>query len=645
MQLNHQLAGKNVLGYYGLKQLIFSTRHTTPPREPEEMEQFLSTETLIIELLLIVAIVAVVVRRFRVPYTVALVVVGLLITFQSPIKIELTPELIMALFVPPLVFEAAFHLNLVDLRRNLPTILLLAVPGVILTTFIVGGMLVLGINLSLPLALIFGALIAATDPVSVVALFRTLGVPKRLSVLIEGESLFNDGTAIVLFNLMLAIALTGKFNLADSVVDFFVISIGGILVGLILGWLVAQLISRVDNYLIETTFTTILAFGSYLVAERFGLSGVLAVVAAGLVNGNISPQGMSPTSRIVIFNFWEYVAFLANSLIFLLLGLQINITSLLSAWQPILWAVFAILVARFIIVYGLSWLGNRFSEPIPLRWQHILNWGGLRGAISLALVLSLPAEIGPQRDLLRVMAYGVVLFTLLIQSTSMGSLVRKLKIITRSEAQVEYEIQHARLTALRSADSRLDRMHNDGLLSSHTWERLKRSVTGEASVLAEKVRGMLLADPALEAEELETGWREMLRAQRNSLLSLRHDGVISEEVFEQLATEVDAQLMEGSPTLVEDAETRTQFLEITIPDDSLAIGKTIAELGIPRAAVLVSIQRGDETIIPRGDTLVHAGDVVTTLCEREIILPIKHLLLNPGEHLENEPENPEHAED
>ena len=130
---------------------------------------------------------------------------------------------------------------------------------------------------------------------------------------------------------------------------------------------------------------------------------------------------------------------------------------------------------------------------------------------------------------------------------------------------------------------------------------------------------MLLADPVLEAEELETGWREMLRAQRNSLLSLRHDGVISEEVFEQLSTEVDAQLSEGYPSLADEAETRTQFLEVTIPDDSLAIGKTIAELGIPRAAVLVSIQRGDETIIPRGDTLLHAGDVVTTLCERETI--------------------------
>ena len=609
------------------------------------MEQFLSTETLIIVLLLIVSIVAIGVRRLRIPYTVALVIVGLLFTFQSSLKFELTPELILALFVPPLVFEAAFHLNFQELRRNLPAILLLAVPGVILTAFIVGGMLVFGIKLSLPIALVFGSLIAATDPVSVVALFRTLGVPKRLSVLIEGESLFNDGTAIVLFNLMLAITLSSKLNLIESVGKFFGVSIGGIIVGLVLGWLISLLISRVDNYLIETTLTTVLAFGSYLMAEKLGVSGVLAVVAAGLVNGNISAQGMSPTSRIVIFNFWEYVAFLANSLIFLLLGLQINITALLASWQPILWAILAVFIARFIVVYGLSWLVNRVSEPIPLRWQHILNWGDLRGAISLALVLSLPISLGAERDLLQVMAFGVVLFTLLVQSTTMAPLIRWLKIITRSEAQVEYERQHARLTALRNADTRLDRMHIDGLLSSHTSERLKQYITQQASPLADTVRNLLLGDPALEAEELDTGWREMLRAQRSSLLDLRRDGVISDEVFEQLSTDVDAQLSEGPPALPDEAVTRTQFLEVTIPDDSQAVGKTIVELGIPRAAVLVSIQRGDEVIIPRGDTLLHVGDVVTTLCERETIASVKGLLLASDGTIEIDQANPEHADD
>ena len=307
------------------------------------MQQFLNTETLIIALLLIASLVAIVVRRLRIPYTVALVVVGLLLTSQSTVKFELTPELILGLFVPPLVFEAAFHLNLTELRRNLPQILVLAVPGVILTMLIVGGMLSFGTSLSLPAALVFGALISATDPVAVVALFRLLGVPKRLAVLVEGESLLNDGTALVLFNLMLAVALTGQFNLINSLADFLRVSVGGIVLGLVLGWVISRLIARIDDYLIEITLTTVLAYGSYLLADQLHFSGVLAVVAAGLITGSLGPQGMSPTTRIVLTNFWEYITFLVNSLVFLLIGLEVDLQALLSSWQSILWAIGAVL--------------------------------------------------------------------------------------------------------------------------------------------------------------------------------------------------------------------------------------------------------------------------------------------------------------
>jgi len=230
------------------------------------MQQFLTTETLIIGLLLVASLVASVVRRLRVPYTVALVVVGLLLTNLSTIYIELTPELILGLFVPPLVFEAAFHLNFSELRRNLTTILVLAVPGVILTTLIVGGLLSFGTSLSLLSAFVFGALIAATDPVAVVALFRLLAVPKRLALLVEGESLLNDGTALVLFNLILVVAITGQFNLLNSLADFVRVSAGGVVIGLALGWVISRLIARIDDYLIEITLTTVLAYGTYLVA-------------------------------------------------------------------------------------------------------------------------------------------------------------------------------------------------------------------------------------------------------------------------------------------------------------------------------------------------------------------------------------------
>jgi CPA1 family monovalent cation:H+ antiporter len=593
------------------------------------MHQFLSTETLIIELLLIASLVAIGIQRFRIPYTVALVVVGLLITLQSRIKFDLTPELILALFVPPLVFEAAFHLNFRDLQRSLSTILLLAVPGVIITTLIVGGILRFGTQISLSVALVFGALIAATDPVAVVALFRTLSVPKRLAVLIEGESLFNDGTAIVIFNLMLAVVLTGRFNPLESLSNFLKVSIGGAVTGLVLGWLISLLIARIDDYLIETTLTTVLAFGSYLVAEQMHFSGVLAVVTAGLINGNLGLQGMSPTTRIVLFNFWEYVAFLANSLVFLMIGLQVNIPDLLGAWQLIFWAIIAVLAARLVVVYGMSWISKRVTEPIPLRWQHVLNWGGLRGAICLALALSLPASLGKDRDWLQAMAFGVVLFTLLLQSTTMKPLIRWLHIITRSQAQLEYELRHARLVTFHSAASRLDRLHSDGLLSTHIWDRLKLYINQNAAYLGAAMRDLLLEDPALEAEELDTGWRELHRAQRSALLGLRRDGVISEEAFERLTTEVDAQ-MDEVPELPEDSTSPTQFLEVTIHTGSKVEGKAIADLGLPREAIFVSIQREDEIIIPRGDTILRAGDVVTTLCERESVASVKKLLLSKG---------------
>lgn len=516
------------------------------------MDKFISTETLIIELLLVASLVAIAVRRLRVPYTVALVVVGLVITTQQPFELSLTPELVLALLVPPLVFEAAFHINLSELQRNLPGILLLAVPGVILATLIVGGLVSLLTPLGLPLALLFGALISATDPVSVVALFRALGAPRRLALLMEGESLMNDGTAIVVFNLVLTIALTGQFDLVQGLADFLRVVVGGTAVGFLLGWLIARLIARVDDYLIETTLTTVLAFGSYLVAERLHFSGVLAVVAAGLVNGNIGPQGMSPTTRIVLFNFWEYVAFLANSFVFLLIGLQVNIPTMVAWWQPALWAILAVLVARAAVIYGLSWLTRWFPEPISLRWQHVLNWGGLRGAIALALALSLPVALGPERDLLRVMAYSVVLFTLLVQSTTMKPLLRWLKVVTRNPAQIEYEMRHARLMAFRAAATHLDQMYRDGFLSGYAWESLKPELLDRATTMAGAVRELLLTNPTLAAEELEGARRELLRAQRAALAGLLRDGVISEEVFEKLVAEIDAELM-GEATAAPEA--------------------------------------------------------------------------------------------
>ncbi len=522
----------------------------------EEVSQIVLAEEAIIGLLLIASLVAIFVRRYRLPYTVGLVGIGLLISaIFEPLPNPISSDIILSLLVPPLVFEAAFHLRLDDLRRDFGLILTLAVPGVILTTVVVGGLIyAANIGIAIEFAMVFGALIAATDPVAVVALFRRLGVPKRLQVLLEGESLLNDGTAIVLFNIMLAvagIATHGESTLsADSglglwIAEFLKIAGGGVLTGVVLGMLASQVIGRIDDALVETTLTTVLAFGSYLIAEHvLGVSGVLAVVVAGIVNGNVGPRGMSATTRVVVFNFWEYAAFLANSFIFLLIGLAIDIGDMLKNLPAIGIAILAVLLARAVGIYGFS----IFNRDISTKWKHVLYWGGLRGAIALALALTLPVDVKPdvliQVNMLRSMAFGVVLFTLLFQGISMDWLVKKLKLVQRSVFQEEYERRHARFVAGRAGYDYLRRMNQQGLISEHTWRRLAPVMERQNDTLVDAVRRVITSDPAVEAEELDTAHREALRAQRGALTGLLRDGVISEDNYSQLVSEVDSALTE-----------------------------------------------------------------------------------------------------
>ena len=506
-----------------------------------------------IGLLLIASLVGIVTDRLRVPYTTGLVLIGLVLAFFGQQDINVSPQLFLGLLVPPLIYEAAFQVKAKDLLRDLAPILSLAIPGVLLTTFLVGGVLYWGTDFSLVTALLFGSLIAATDPVAVVALFRSLGVPKRLQLLIEGESLFNDGTAIVLFNLMVAISITGYFNLTDSILNFFLVSGGGLIIGLVLGLLISLAISMIDNPLIETTLTSVLAFGSYLVAEQFHVSGVLAVVAAGIVSGNLGPSRMSPTTRILAFSFWEYAAFLANSFVFLLIGLQIDLNILITDWNAIIWAILAVLVARAASIYGLSWIGS----GVPLRYKHILYWGGLRGAISLALALSLPASLGDQRTVIQSMAFGVVLFTLLVQGSTMKPLINRMGLIEKSESQAEYEKLNARSVMAKTAYKQLETMHNDGLLSHHVWNLLSTPIENHVDRLSAAAAKTMSSHPDVEIKELESAMQEALKFERSALRTLLRDGNISEETFTELVHEVDSALTENQTDLIQLLRLRT----------------------------------------------------------------------------------------
>jgi len=250
---------------------------------------------------------------------------------------------------------------------------------------------------------------------------------------------------------------------------------------------------------------------------------------------------------MMVFNFWEYAAFIANSVVFLLIGLQINLRVLITDWQVIAWAILAVLVARAVSVYGLSWIGR----GIPTRFKHVLYWGGLRGAISLALALSLPTSLGPDREEIQAMAFGVVLFTLLVQGLTMKPLINKIGLINRNELREEYERRQARSMMAKTAFKRLEEMHQGGLLPTHLFKMMARPIKQHADALAKAVTVALQADPKVEAEVVGLALQEMMLSQRSSLNNLLRDGIISEETFTQLVSEVDTSLAEPRTNMTE----------------------------------------------------------------------------------------------
>lgn len=505
------------------------------------MEDLLALELQTVEILLLVSLVAVLARYIRMPYTVALVLAGLALTLQTRLHVEMTPELVLALFLPPLIFEAAFHIQARELQEDIGPILSLAVLGVIIATFLVGGLLSLAGVLPLPTALLFGALISATDPVSVVATFKAVGAPRRLTTLIEGESLLNDGTAIVIFGIVLELVRTGTLTPLQGLMDFLRVSLGGLAVGFLLGYLAAQLIARIDDYLIETTLTTVLAYGAYLLAERFHVSGVLAVVMAGLINGNLGPTGMSPSTRIVLFNFWEYVAFLANSFVFLLIGMNVNVAELRLYLKPALIAVAVVLTARAVTVYGLGTAIRLKRDDLPLPYLHVMVWGGLRGAVSLALVLSLTRDI-PARVQLQAMTFAVVLFTLLAQATTITPLLKRLGLARKAGMFLEYEHLQGKLLAIQAARRRLKELHDEGALIPHAWQTVNEELNRHERDVMADIDALLAAHPELQAQVITLARHEALRAQRAALATLAREGLLSDEVLNTLRTEVDALL-------------------------------------------------------------------------------------------------------
>ncbi len=450
--------------------------------------------------------------RLRIPYTVLLVIVGTILVpltqfpFFSFLKsFELTPELLFFVFLPVLIFESAYNMNLREMTENIRSIAWLSIVSLLLSAFFVASGLYLllsliGFPIPFMAALIFGALISATDPVAVLALFKEYGAPKRLSLIFEGESLFNDGTSLALFLIILEIALAGFHGLgtiAEGVFMFATMVIGGVLFGLFMGFVFAKLIGRVnDNEHIEITLTMLVAHLTFILTEvlshhlvilgqEIKLSSIIATVMASMVIGNYGRFKISPRVEEYMEKFWGYFAFLANSLVFILMGLlfaalPIHFDQFLI---PIMVTVAVVAIGRAFSVYPviafLNWMKS--EAHIPINWQHMLSWGSLRGALAVTMVLLIPDSLNlpgwthefSVKEFIAALTISCIYFTLLVKATSIGPMMKKMKLVDLSALEsIEYHESRALITA--KVLERLKDFYEKGYVKEDVFERLKK---------------------------------------------------------------------------------------------------------------------------------------------------------------------------
>ncbi len=489
-------------------------------------------------------------RKLRLPVTVLLALAGFAAGglgrsygVVNPLQGEAFEEVLVFLFLPVLVFAASLGLSVRAFVRDLLAILVLAVVALAVSAALVGVTLHLGLGLALPAALLFGALISATDPVAVVAVFRDLGVPRRLLTLVEGESLLNDGVAIVAYEILLVAALGGTVSMAGGIGDFLLVFAGGTALGVLFGLVAAAFLPWLPT-LPAAALSLAVAYGSFVLADYvFGFSGVMATVAAGLVLGVLAPSRASPDVREAWETLWESLDYVANAVLFLLIGLAIDPVLLAENLPAIGLAIVAVLVSRALAVLPLVAALERFAgvTRVGRRNEAVLVWGGLRGGVALALALALPEELA-DRDTLVALTGGVVLATLLINATTIGWLVRRLRLDQPSRADA-FLGAAARVAASREARGRLATL---GIDDSVVLARLERA---EQEAWDELERLELSRD-----EQLQTVTRQGLTVERDTYQRLSDQEVLPPTVARLLLHEVDDQIDEvnlGRSAIVE----------------------------------------------------------------------------------------------
>lgn len=508
-----------------------------------------------------VAILNALARWLDVPYPIVLVLGGLVLGFVPGVpEIALDPDLVLLVFLPPLLYSAAFFSDLHALRTDLRPISMLAVGLVLLTTLLVAVVSHAALGLSWAMAFTLGAIVSPTDPVAATTIMRRLGAPRRLVNIIEGESLLNDATALVAYRVALGVAVGGAFSAVDTGLQFLLAPIGGIVVGLAVGWLIAAIRARLQDITTEITIALFTGYGAFIPAELLGASGVLAAVTAGVYVGWQAPRISTAEMRLQGYAVWEILVFLLNATLFILIGLQLPyIVDNLDGYTGAEVLGGALLVCATVVGARFAWLFSvtyviraidRRPEQVArrVRWQERLvsSWAGMRGAVSLAAALALPLETDsgaplPERDLVLFLTFSVILLTVVGQGLTLPMLIRRLGVVEDGREEAEEEAQ-ARITASRAALDRLDELADADWTNADTIERVR----GQYAFRERRFRartGELPDGDGDGIEEQSQAYQRLLRelyaAQREAVVELRNAGRISNDVMHRIERDLD----------------------------------------------------------------------------------------------------------
>lgn len=509
---------------------------------------------LVVLLLAVVALVTLVARRIGIPYPILMVVAGLPLGLVPGFRtVELEPELVLLLFLPPILFAAAYLSSPRELWRNIRPITLLAF-GLVLTTTVAVAAVVVALvpGLGWPAAIAFGAIVSPPDAIAATAIAQRLGLPRRLVVILEGESLVNDATALVTYRLAVAAAapLAAAVEPAGVAVSFLGVAIGGLVIGLAVGWVTSWLLGRLNDPPVEVLITLIAPFAAYLPAEVLHVSGVLAAVAGGLVLGWRAPRVMSSDTRLLGVGAWQMVTFVVNGMAFLLIGLQLPaVLEEIDGRQPGELIGLAVLVAGTVILVRLAWvfpatylprrlipsLGRRDPAPHP-RIPLVLGWAGMRGAVSLAAAIALPAGF-PERDLLLFLTFTTILVTLVGQGLTLPLLIRRLGVT--DDGAADHEQLHAREIATQAALRRLDELAAEIPGHRPLIDQLRDRYEHRAEHYVHAHGDETLPDDDAEEVEHEAIRRAVLAAERTAVLELRDRGIVGDEALRALERDLD----------------------------------------------------------------------------------------------------------